>query len=653
LNVTTAVAQETDLLARAVRAIASETDLGTGPGFLIGEIKIGHYLAVKPFDEWTYPQKMSMFWALKKYRRQLQNHGIEVDAIARPFEPETQRYGAAPIESRRIEMLRDGGFHVQFAMDGRLQTFMKRLAGSQWQWASKSWIVPPNPVTAESLLAFAIDNRFTVSDATKLTLSELAKQSETAKMALEASRAVDAEIIVPGLGGELRPFQRAGVAYATKSERCFIADEMGLGKTVQAIACLQFWNAFPAVIVCPASLKLNWARELMKWLPGRTIQIWTSTRGRDADLIIINYDILQKRLDQLKTIKAKGVVFDESHKLKSRGAQRSRAAEEIAGASRYRLCLSGTPILNRPAELVHQLRILGRLEQLGGEKGFPKKIAERNLPELNNRIRALCYIRRLKKDVLKDLPEKQRSIVPIEIDNRAEYERVERDLIEWLRDKARAAASKEAAIMALPEEEREAAREARADAAESRARYAEQLIRLNALKRLTAEGKLAAVIKWISDFLESGEKLVVFAYHVAIVDKLADHFRAPKIRGGMDQRDVQGAKDRFQDDPKCRVIILNLEAGGVGHTLTAASNVAFVELGWTPALHDQAEDRCHRIGQEFQVTAYYLLGENTIDEKIQALIEQKRKVVTAATDGQISKSVSLESELIAQLIGGK
>jgi SWI/SNF-related matrix-associated actin-dependent regulator of chromatin subfamily A-like protein 1 len=191
------------------------------------------------------------------------------------------------------------------------------------------------------------------------------------------------------------------------------------------------------------------------------------------------------------------------------------------------------------------------------------------------------------------------------------------------------------------------------DAAAARAQGAEQLVRLNALKRVTSAGKMEAVIKWIEDFLESGEKLVVFAYHVDIVDRLADHFNAPKIRGGMDQRDVQAGKDRFQTDDSCRVIILNLEAGGVGHTLTAASNVAFVELGWTPALHDQAEDRCHRIGQEFQVTAYYLLAANTIDEKIQALIDAKRKVVTAATDGQISKSTSIEADLVAQLIGGK
>lgn len=651
----TAVAESTDLLARAVRAIASEVDFGEGPGFRNGEVKLGQYLAQKPFDEWTYPEKMSMYWSMRRqYGPQLRNHGIVVDAIPQPFQPEARRsYGAAAIESRHVEMMPGGGFHVSFAMDSRLQTFMKRLAGSQWQWASRSWIVPPNPVTAEALLTFAVENRFNISGATRLTLTELAKQSETAKMALEASRAVDAEIVVEGLGGELRPFQRAGVLYATKSERCFIADEMGLGKTVQAIACLQYWKAFRAIIVCPASLKLNWAREVMKWIPGRTIQIWTSTRGRDADVVIINYDILAKRRSHLLSLNAQAVVFDESHKLKSRSAQRSRAAEEIAGGSRYRLCLSGTPILNKPSELVHQLRILGRLEQLGGEKGFPKKIAERNLPELNNRIRALCYIRRLKKDVLKDLPEKQRSIIPVEITNRAEYERVEHDLIEWLKDKARAKAARQDAILALPEEEREAAREEFADAAAARAMGAEQLVRLNALKRVTSAGKMDAVIKWITDFLESGEKLLVFAYHVDIVDQLANHFKAPKIRGGMNQQEVQAGKDRFQSDPACRLIVLNLEAGGVGHTLTAASNVAFVELGWTPALHDQAEDRCHRIGQEFQVTAWYLLAANTIDEKIQALIEKKRKIVTAATDGQISKSVSVEADLIAQLIGGK
>ncbi len=148
-----------------------------------------------------------------------------------------------------------------------------------------------------------------------------------------------------------------------------------------------------------------------------------------------------------------------------------------------------------------------------------------------------------------------------------------------------------------------------------------------------ARGKLEAVTRWVEDFLESGEKLVLFGWHRQVVDALSERFEAPKITGDTPAKSRQATVDRFQGDPDTRLLVCNVRAGGVGLTLTAASNVAFCELGWTSAEHDQAEDRCRRIGQRGSVNAWYLLAEDTIDTQIYALIEKKRAVVDAATEG--------------------
>lgn len=275
-----------------------------------------------------------------------------------------------------------------------------------------------------------------------------------------------------------------------------------------------------------------------------------------------------------------------------------------------------------------------------------------NLEELNERLRATCFVRRTKQEVLTELPPKSRAVVPIEIDNRREYDRAEKDVVAWLGQQAAKEEAFLASVASLsPSEQARAISERRMGAEETAAR-AEQLVRIEALKQLSAKGKLEAVSEWVESFSETGEKLVIFAHHQAVVEELAQRFNAPSITGQTSVERRQEYVDRFQTDPACRVIVCNIKAGGVGLTLTAASNVAFVELEWTPAAHDQAEDRCHRIGQTDSVTAWYLLGQGTIDEEIMALIEGKRIVVDAATEGREPLvGIGILSELISRLQG--
>ena len=545
---------------------------------------------------------------------------------------------------RRVVLRNDGQFGVVFK-DPDTSTFREILAqvkdipGAQFEGASKSWIVPATPHAVQKFQVFLKTHGFKVPPDAQAKIMEHVGRIEEVRQNLAGSHAMDAEIDVHGLGGELRHFQRAGVAYAVRNKRVMIADDMGTGKTIQALATCQAIGAFPAVVVCPASLKINWYREAIKWLPGKRVSLWDAKGGWPGDVMIINYDVLLKQVASLRARAPKAVIFDESHYLKSRKAKRTNAAQELTLNVDVRLCLSGTPILNRPEELVTQLELLGRLEEFGGWWRFVRRYCgahrgrfgmdtsgARNLEELNERLRATCFIRRRKADVLKELPPKQRSVVPLEIDNRSEYQKAEQDLIRWLREQA---AKEEGDLLASAAE-----RAAQTEADIARKMQAEQLVRIQALKRLAARGKMEGVVEWVTDFMESGEKLVIFAHHVEIVEELGRRFKAPIITGQTDLTARQSAVDRFQRDPACKVIALNLQAGGVGLTLTAASNVAFVELGWNPAIHDQAEDRCHRIGQEDQVTAWYLLAEKTIDEQIQSLIDAKRVVVTAATDGE-------------------
>jgi len=393
-------------------------------------------------------------------------------------------------------------------------------------------------------------------------------------------------------------------------------------------------------------------------LEGRSA-VGQGARG-EADVTIVNYDVLGKHVGALAERGFRALVLDESHYAKNDKAQRTRLCIRLSRGVPLRLLLSGTPMLNRPEELVPQLRILDRLDDLGGYRHFmhryagayrnwherhsgePRKGEPRNLDELNRRLRATCYIRRTKQEVLKELPAKQRAVVPVALDNRRAYEGVLRDVVRFLGEAAEnderrvAEAVQRHKAETGGELDAEAMRRIHAQvraSAEARAERARQLVKIEALKSTAARGKLEAVAQWVEDVLESSEKLVLFGWHREIVDALAERFGAPKITGGTPAEDRQAAVDRFQGDPNTRLLVCNVRAGGIGLTLTAASNVAFCELGWTPAEHDQAEDRCYRIGQVDSVNAWYLLAENTIDDEIYALIEKKRTLVDAATEG--------------------
>jgi SNF2 family DNA or RNA helicase len=638
-----------EILKEAIDFIAARCDGASSRdhrGFNGGDAYMGHVLADKPYEQWSSKMKYIAYRMLRKYKGQLMAGGIDYDAIP-PVEDPKEAAIKKQIERdkkkfKRVE-IEGNNFIISFTYDPTLVEAVKKLPVRKYDGAHKRWIVPNIAENVEPLGNLIQGFAFEIDEYVYLALDEAIERYEAN---LEASTASEADLEVPGLAMELYPFQKAGVAYAVKNGKVFIADEMGLGKTVQAIATIQKLNAYPAIIVCPASLKFNWEKEWNTWLPDRKVAVWNG-KGDPAEVVIINYDMLKKRLDDLQGLKAKAIVLDESHYIKTRKAQRTKAAKSLVKGIEYRFFLTGTPIVNRPIELVSQLEVMGRLNEFGGFWKFAERYCDAhytrfgldlsgamNLDELNERLRGKCFIRREKKEVLKELPDKRKVTVPVDIDNRKDYDQAEMDLIEWVGKNALKDKEFLESIAHLPWKEREEKMGEWQMDAEKRAERAEHLVRIEALKQLTAKGKMKQAKEWISDFIESGEKLVVFATHKEIVNEVANEFKCHKIMGETPAIERQKIVEDFQNNPDTKLVVLNIKAGGVGITLTASSNVLFLEYPWTPADLEQAIDRTHRIGQKDSVTAWFLVGKDTIDEEILDMLGIKQSIVSKTVSGE-------------------
>lgn len=434
------------------------------------------------------------------------------------------------------------------------------------------------------------------------------------------------------------PYQLKGIARGLELKRFMNCDEPGLGKTLQSIATINLANAFPCLVICPSSLKINWQREWEKFTDKKAMVLTDKVRDTWTffyetgmhQVFIVNYESLKKYFVQrikksvgwtLRDVEFrnsiqlfKSVIIDESHRCKSSSTQQAKFCKGICSGKEWIIELTGTPVVNKPKDLVPQLSILNRIDDFGGYKNFVNRYCNgqneaSNLKELNYMLWKNCMFRREKSLVLTDLPEKIRQVNTCEITNRKEYTDAERDLIMYLQKYKNAD-----------------------DEKIHKAMLGEVMVRINILRQVSARGKIRDAVEFVKDFRENNQKIILFCSLHEVVDQLKFHFpTAVSVTGRDSQDEKQRAVDKFQNDPKTDIIICSIKAAGVGLTLTASSNVAFIEFPWTYADCTQCEDRAHRIGQKNSVTCYYFLGRKTIDEKVYNIIQSKKKIAKAVT----------------------
>ncbi|HZF99904.1 MAG TPA: DEAD/DEAH box helicase [Chitinophagales bacterium] len=548
-------------------------------------------------------------------------------------------------------------YHIRFAYNPLLVESVKRIPGKRWDKPTLTWIVPL--ASAIQVAQFAQRHGVRFDAPTNFTVPP--PDPDPVPETYVIPPMPELTVHIP-LKRKLFPYQETGVAYALEKKRLIIGDEPGLGKTGQAIAAISAAGAFPCLIICPSSLKLNWKREVEIWTGHRAMLMQPNVKSNwqkyyeagMAQFFVVNYESLKKyfvteiRKSEAQKLTLKNVVFDpridlfksvvidESHRVKSSATQQTKFTKGIASGKEYILALTGTPVVNKPKDLMSQLGIIDRLMDFGGYKKFIDRYCAgekeaSNLKELNYRLLTSCFYRREKTAVLKDLPAKMRQVMLCDIDNRDEYRAADTDLESYLKQYCNAS-----------------------DEQVARSLRGEIMVRIGKLKNISARGKLSQVFEFIEDTLDSGNKLVVFGHLKDVIGRIKERFPGcVSITGDDDTTSRQAAVDRFQGDPKCRLIVCSIQAAGVGITLTAASRVAFVEMGWHPAIMDQCEDRCHRIGQTDSVQCTYFLGKDTIDENIYKLIDDKREMSSAITGATNDVEVRFQDMLLGSLFNEK
>lgn len=416
--------------------------------------------------------------------------------------------------------------------------------------------------------------------------------------------------------------------------------DMGLGKTICTIGWMyrNNKNSIPALVVCPASLKYQWQSEIYENLKIRADILETKTPPKTgihkSKISIINYEIIQHWVDWIKNQKFKTIIIDESQRIKNPGAKCTKAVLSVGKRIPNRIALSGTPFENRPIELFTTLNLL-RPDIFKNRWEYASQFCDpkltrwgwdysgsSNQKKLNKLLRRTCMIRYQKKEVLKDLPDKIRSVVTIPLSDQKEYIEARDNFAGW-----------------LSKQDPDAVR---------KAQKAEALVKIGYLLRLSAQLKIKSVIEWAERFFEenSNEKLVLFAKHVDVINTLKEKIKQKSVivNGTVTGKKRKLAIDQFIKDDKTRLFLGNIDAAGTGidGLQTVCSTLAFVELDWRPALHLQAEARLERIGQKSTTWAYYLIGKETLEERLAAILQTKQENFSLILDSGKSQGEELD-----------
>lgn len=538
-----------------------------------------------------------------------------------------------------------GNIAAKFTYDPVLVGAFRKIPKATWNAKERLWTFPvPFLSSAEKVLSEISGYNVEIENLDSLVQRAIASASAAPDLREKYDQ------IPTHIESKLLPFQRDGVRFALQhGGRILLADEMGLGKTLQAIAvttCVRdFW---PVLVLTPSSLRLHWASMIQQWLnipPSEIVVVLSQLGGSnrsgftivssntkrnihlDGLFNIISYDVVLKLQNILMSSNFKVVIADESHFLKNAQAKRTAATLPIIKKAQYALLLSGTPALSRPIELFKQLEALypdvyknvheyGNRYCKGGVFGMYQGAI--NHEELHNLMKATVMIRRLKKDVLAELPVKRRQQVFLDIAEKdmKQINALFREL-EVVKGKIKACKSEEE-VQSL--------------------KFTEKNL-INKIYTDSAEAKIPAVLDYLETVIEAGCKFLIFAHHQPMLDAIHQLFLKKKLHciridGGTPAASRQALVTEFQEKDDVKAAVLSIKAGGVGLTLTAASTVIFAELSWTPGDLIQAEDRAHRIGQVSSVNIYYLLANDTVDDIIWDVVRSKFENLGQVLDGR-------------------
>ena len=422
--------------------------------------------------------------------------------------------------------------------------------------------------------------------------------------------------------------QKEAIQKLVENKKFILADDMGLGKTTSTIIAALESGSKKVLIICPATLKINWKREIENY-SDKTIYIAESKNfSTEADYVIINYDILKNFHDPKKKNESQVlasnfdlVIIDEAHYIKNVTAQRTKLINDIVKNIDRLWLLSGTPMTSRPIDYFNLLSLIdspvaknwmayairycqGYQFNVGGRKVWNVTGAS-NLEELRDRTLGLT-LRRLKENVL-DLPDKIITPVYLRLKSK-QYEEVMGEYYDWY-DKN-------------PEESKS---------------LTVQFSKLTKVRQIIADEKIAQTIELAENILEQDKKVIIFCNFTDSLNKITEHFgkAAVKLDGSMSKPERQRSVDEFQDNPKVKVFVGNIKAAGVGITLTAAEAVIMNDLSFLPSDHAQSEDRAYRYGQKNNVLVYYPIFENTIEGVIYDILNNKKQVIaTVMGDNQ-------------------
>lgn len=525
-------------------------------------------------------------------------------------------------------------WYVGFRYDERLVKEIKRFVGAGYNPENKEWYIPFALPTVAPLQKWLHDNGFVEGMNYYPSKRVLEYQEPLAIITPE-----DVAIACKELGFKRmpRPYQCEGIAYMINHGNCINGDDCGLGKTGQTIATLELMDAFPALVITPASVKYNWKKEWEKWNPTRTVGVVGRKKKFDEnvwqnDVIIINYDILGERGLDKPTAKFKELlkkrwascVMDEIHFLKSEKALRTKMAKKIVKTVPHVWGLTGTLTQNKPADLIQPFTIIRRFEDIfGSTKEFKYRYCNAkmtvfgmdcsgfsNLEELHELLRMGGYIRRNKRDVLDELPPMVEQTIDVPISNTREYRKAENNLLEYLEkidiNKVNSAVN------------------------------APHLVMIQTLKQLSIEGKLPFITTYIKEWLEAneGEQLLVFGVHRMPLQQLAEYFKAPLIQGGVSADKKQQIVNEFSNGGH-RLLFANIQSAGTGTDglQDNCSNLVYIELPDKSTELEQANARLERMGQRNSINITYLLSPDTIDADIKEMVADKGMITGLVNKG--------------------